>query len=259
MSLPPQPVFETRVTREPDEIRAAQRLRYDVFVSELGGDGPLVDHAARLERDDFDAHAAHLLLLDKTRPEGDQVVGVYRVMTAAMARAAGQFYCETEYDLTRLHNSGKRLLELGRSCLHPDYRGGAGMLNLWQALATFVETHDIEVLFGVASFHGTDIQSLSAPLSLLHHKYLAPEPLRVTAKGPTATPMDMQSPDTIDRIAAVRDIPALIKAYLRLGGKVGADAFVDHAFNTVDICLILERDAIDGLQRAILAKGVQGG
>ena len=132
------------------------------------------------------------------------------------------------------------------------------MLNLWRALAAFVEAHDIEVLFGVASFHGTDIQSLSAPLSLLHHKYLAPASLRVTAKGPTATPMNMQSPDTIDRIAAVRDIPALIKAYLRLGGKVGADAFVDHAFNTVDICLILERDAIDGLQRAILAKGGQG-
>jgi putative hemolysin len=259
MSLPPKPVFETRVTREPDDIRAAQRLRYDVFVSELGGDGPLVDHSARLERDNFDAHATHLLLLDKARSGDDQVVGVYRVMTAAMAQTAGQFYCENEYDLTRLYNSGKRLLELGRSCLHPDYRGGAGMFNLWQALAAFVETHDIEVLFGVASFHGTDIQSLSGPLSLLHHKYLAPEPLRVTATGPTATPMNMQSPDTIDRIAAVRDIPALIKAYLRLGGKVGADAFVDHAFNTVDICMILERDAIEGLQKAILSKGGQGG
>jgi putative hemolysin len=255
MTLSPHPVFETRVTRAPEEIRAAQRLRYEVFVAELGGDGPLVDHARRLERDAFDAHAAHILLLDRTRPGNDQVVGVYRVMTAGMAQAAGGFYCETEYDLTPLYQSGRRLLELGRSCLHPDYRGGAGMLHLWQALAFYVETHHIDVLFGVASFHGTDVQALAAPLSHLHHKYLAPEALRVTAKGPTAVAMDMQPSETIDRIAAVRDIPALIKAYLRLGGKVGADAFVDHAFNTVDICLILEKDAIDGLQRAILAKG----
>ncbi|WP_342070979.1 GNAT family N-acetyltransferase [Yoonia algicola] len=255
MTLSPHPDFETRVTCAPHDIRAAQRLRYDVFVAELGADGPMVDHTARLERDGFDDHAAHILLLDKARPEDDQVVGVYRVLTAKMAQAAGGFYCEAEYDLTPLYQSGRRLLELGRSCLHRDYRGGAGMLHLWQALAGYVDTHQIDVLFGVASFHGTDVQGLAAPLSHLHHKYLAPKALCVTAKGPTAIGMDMQPPETIDRIAAVRDIPALIKAYLRLGGKVGADAFVDHAFNTVDICLILEKDTIDGLQRAILAKG----
>ncbi|KQB98008.1 ornithine-acyl-ACP acyltransferase [Loktanella sp. 1ANDIMAR09] len=259
LSVPPKPVFETRVTRAPQDICAAQRLRYEVFVTELGGDGPLVDHTARLECDNFDAHADHILLLDKARPQDDQVVGVYRVMTAEMAQAAGGFYCETEYDLTPLYQSGKRLLELGRSCLHPDYRGGAGMLHLWQALAGYVEAHQIAVLFGVASFHGTDAQALSAPLSLLYHKHLAPAGLRVTAKGPTAVPMNIQPLETIDRIAAVRGIPALIKAYLRLGGKVAPDAFVDHAFNTVDICLILEKDAIDGLQRAILAKGGANG
>lgn len=255
MTLLSHPVFEIRVTRAPQDIRAAQRLRYDVFVAELGGDGPLVDHEERLERDAFDEHAAHILLLDTARAADDQVVGVYRVMTAEMAQAAGGFYCEAEYDLTPLYQSDRRLLELGRSCLHPAYRGGAGMLHLWQALAAYVDTHDIAVLFGVASFHGTDVQALSAPLSFLYHKHLAPQALRVRAKGPTAVPMDIQPPDTIDRIAAVREIPALIKAYLRLGGKVAPDAFVDHAFNTVDICMILEKDAIDGLQRAILAKG----
>jgi putative hemolysin len=133
------------------------------------------------------------------------------------------------------------------------------MLHLWQALAGYVDARQIAVLFGVASFHGTDAQALSAPLSLLYHKHLAPKGLRVTAKGPTAVPMNIQPLDTIDRIAAVRGVPALIKAYLRLGGKVAPDAFVDYAFNTVDICLILEKDAIDGLQRAILAKGGANG
>ena len=175
-------------------------------------------------------------------------------MTADMARGAGGFYCESEYDLTLLHNSGLRLLELGRSCLHPDYRGGSGMLHLWSALAEYVDRHKIDALFGVASFHGTDIASFREPLSLLHHRHLAPPKLRVTAKGKTAQSMDMLPEGAIDRVAAMRAIPSLIKAYLRLGGTVGDGVFVDHDFNTTDICLILQRDAIGALQRRIYAK-----
>ncbi len=249
------PAFETRVARTAEDLRGAQRLRYDVFVAELGGDGPLVDHARQLETDQFDDHADHILLLDTARAEGDQIIGVYRVMTADMAKAAGRFYCAEEYDLTPFHQSGKRLLELGRSCLHPAYRGGAGMAHLWSALAAYCHERGIDVLFGVASFHGTDVAALSGALSLLHQRHLAREALRVKAIGPTALSMDIEDPEKLDRVAAVRKIPALIKAYLRLGGTVGEGAFVDYAFNTVDICVILEREAINGLQMAMLSKG----
>ncbi len=251
----PSSAFRTELARSPQDLRAAQRLRYAVFVEELGGDGPLVDHEARLERDAFDAHAAHLLLIDERRAADDRVVGVYRVMTAQMAAAAGQFYCENEYDLAPLRASGKRLLELGRSCLHRDYRGGAGMMHLWAALADFVALHQIEILFGVASFHGTEVAALQDRLRLLHDRHLAPDNLRPKAKGPTALPMTLRASQDIDRAAAIRDMPALIKAYLRLGATVGEGAFVDHAFNTVDICLILESDAINALQKSIYAQG----
>lgn len=259
MTQKPEPSFRTRLAQTPQDIAAAQRLRYDVFVAELGGDGPLVDHDARLECDNFDPHADHLLLLDERRAVGDQVVGVYRVMTSDMAARAGQFYCEDEYDLTLLRKSGKLLLELGRSCLHVDYRGGAAMMHLWRGLAAYVAQHQIQVLFGVASFHGTDAKALSGPLSLLHHRHLAPAAWRVKAKGPTALEMNIQPQQNLDRIDAVRKLPALIKAYLRLGGTVGEGAYVDHAFNTVDICLILESDAINALQRSIYGKGATRG
>jgi putative hemolysin len=254
-----QPFLETRLANSAADVHAAQRLRYDVFVKELGASGGGVDHTLQLERDHYDAHAQHLLLLDRTRPADDQVVGVYRVMTDDMAVNAGQFYCEDEYDLTRLRESGSRLLELGRSCLHPDYRGGGGMLHLWAALSAYVAAQKIDVLFGVASFHGTDTAALAGPLSLLHHRHLAPAGLRVTAKGPTARRLDILQPDQIDRVAAVRQIPALIKGYLRLGGTVGEGAFVDHAFNTTDICLILQKDAIGALHQKIYAKGAARG
>lgn len=248
-SEPPQ--FSVRLARDAADVRAAQRLRYEVFVAELGGGGDDVDHDARLECDRFDAVFDHLLLLDAAR--GDAVVGVYRVMREDQARAAGQFYSEDEYDLEPLRRSGRKLLELGRSCLHADYRGGAGMMHLWQALADYVQSHGIEVLFGAASFHGTDVAALRQPLSLLHHRHLAPEPLRVSAR--VYQSMDLVPEDQIDRRQAMRETPALIKAYLRLGGTVGDGAFVDHAFNTTDVCLVMDTAQMNERQRSLYARG----
>ena len=248
-SEPPQ--FSVRLARDAADVRAAQRLRYEVFVAELGGGGDGVDHDARLECDRFDAVFDHLLLLDAAR--GDAVVGVYRVMREDQARAAGQFYSEDEYDLEPLRRSGRKLLELGRSCLHADYRGGAGMMHLWQALADYVQSHGIEVLFGAASFHGTDVAALRQPLSLLHHRHLAPEPLRVRAR--VYQSMDLVAEDQIDRRRAMLETPALIKAYLRLGGTVGDGAFVDHAFNTTDVCLVMDTAQMNERQRSLYARG----
>ncbi|SMX44967.1 GNAT family N-acetyltransferase [Maliponia aquimaris] len=239
--------FSVRLARSAGDLAAAQRLRYDVFVEELGGDGPLVDHAARMERDRFDPFFDHLLVCDEAAK--GRVVGVYRLLRDDQARAAGQFYSEDEYDLAVLRDSGRRLLELGRSCLHRDYRGGAAMFHLWQGLARYVQDHDIEVLFGVASFHGTDPAKLAQPLSLLHHRHLAPRDLRVRARE--FQPMDLLPEDVIDRRHAMLQVPALIKAYLRLGGFVGEGAFVDHAFNTIDVCLVMDSARMNERQRAL--------
>ncbi|MBU2993350.1 GNAT family N-acyltransferase [Octadecabacter sp. 1_MG-2023] len=241
------PVFQTRLAESDDDIRAAQALRYRVFVSELGGDGPLVDHRAALERDRFDDFAEQLILLDVARPVREQVVGVYRFMDECAAKAAGQFYSENEYDLTPLKVSGRSLLEMGRSCLHPDYRGGAAMVHLWQGLAQVVQAKGAEILFGVASFHGQDVQALAQPLSLLARDHLAPDDLRVRA----SPYQSMQLAAEIDRVGAMKQVPALIKAYLRLGGFVGDGVFIDRQFNTTDVCLVLDVARMNARQSAI--------
>ena len=243
------PAFRTRLATSEADLQAAQRLRYEVFVEELGGGGPLVDHAARLERDRFDPYFDHLLL---TEEGAGQVIGVYRLLRGDRAEAAGGFYSEGEYDLGVLKRSGRSLLELGRSCVHRDFRGGVAMMHLWSALADYVRTHRIEILFGVASFHGADPMRHAAALSLLHHAHLAPEPLRVRARSPSFQRMDLVPPAEIDRVAAMRHVPALIKSYLRLGGVVGEGAFVDRAFNTTDVCMVLEVGAIPAAQRSRL-------
>jgi len=251
---PKKPEFTLRLARDETDIRAAQRLRYRVFVDELGGDGALVDHDAGLERDRFDPHCDHLLLIDENRSARaeDNVVGVYRLLPSDRVAQAGQYYSEDEYDLARLRESGRKLLELGRSCVDRDYRGGMAMFRLWQGLADYVLDREIEILFGVASFHGTDVAALAEPLSLLHHNHLAPPELRVRARAFQG--MDLVAPDDIDRVGAMRAVPALIKAYLRLGGFVGEGAFVDRAFNTIDVCLVMDTERMSATARATFTR-----
>ena len=257
MPRPTEDHFELRLAATPEDIRAAQHLRYRVFVQELGGDGAMVDHDAQLEMDAFDPVYDHLLLLDRRRGDTvrDRVVGVYRLMRSDRVAEAGRYYCEDEYDLSVLKASGRRLLELGRSCVDAEYRGGTAMLHLWSGLAKYVADHDIDILFGVASFHGTNIGALKQALSFLYHNHLAPEDVRVRAVADHFQPMDLLPPDKIDRKEAVVQIPALIKGYLRLGGTVGDGAFIDHAFNTTDVCLIMDTARMTAGANAKYKKG----
>ena len=247
-----QPSFSVRLADTPEDLRAAQALRYDVFVRELGSDGPMVDHDAGLEIDRFDPFFDHMLVCDDAT---GQVVGVYRLLRQEQADKIGQFYGEDEYDLGPLKSSGRRLLELGRSRLHRDYRGGPAMFHLWTGLAAYVAEHEIDLLFGVASFHGTDIDAIAEPLSMLHHTHLAPADLRPRALDAVYQRMDLMPPDQIDRRRATLAVPALIKAYLRLGGCVGDGAFVDHRFNTTDVCLVLDTAQMNARQKRLYAGG----
>ncbi|MGR3290478.1 MAG: GNAT family N-acetyltransferase [Paracoccaceae bacterium] len=226
---------------EPDK-RAAERLRYQVFVRELGGDGPLVDHRNALERDRFDPFADQLILVDNRRDAKalDHVVGVYRLLSATGADRAGQYYSESEYDLTVLRQSGRKLLELGRSCVYAEYRGGVALFMLWHGLAEYVRRNGYEILFGVASFHGVAPKMYATHLSYLYHHHLTPADLRVTVRSETPLPMNSVPAADIDRLAVMRSMPPLIKAYLRIGGFVGDGAFVDASFNTTDVCLVLD-------------------
>ncbi len=243
--------FTLRLARDARDLRAAQRLRYEVFVEELGGDGDLVNHVERLECDAFDPFFEHLLLIDTRRDPAtlSDVVGVYRLLTSERMPLAGRYYSEGEYDLAPLKSSGRRLLELGRSCVHRDMRGGAAMFHLWNGLAEYVIERQIEVMFGAASFHGTDVAALAQPLAYLYHNHLAPEALRVRARPEHRQEMNLMAVDQLDRRAAMAGTPALIKAYLRLGGFVGDGAWIDGAFNTTDVCLVMDTTRMSAKHR----------
>lgn len=248
------PRYEVRLARDAGDLHAAQRLRYDVFARELGVRGRSVNHPRRLEADRFDPVCEHLLLIDHGGPgTSPVVVGTTRIIDAASAERAGGFYCAGEFDLAPLLASGRSVMETGRTCLHPDHRGSAAMYHLWHGLGRLVTARGICLLFGAASLPGTDLAALAQPISWLQIHHLAPPELRVRAL--VAEDLGLLPADALDRRAAMLAMPALMKAYLRLGGVVGEGVFRDHDFNTTDVCMILDIAAMTPAQRAVYEQG----
>lgn len=239
--------LEVRLARGPDDVLAAQRLRYKVFYEEMSA-APSPEMAA--ERRDFDAFdeiCDILLVVDPSQPEGESVVGTYRLLRQDVALRHGGFYSASEYDLTPLlaqFSDQRRGLELGRSCVHPAYRTNATIQLLWRGIASYLAAHRIAFMFGCASLPGTNPNALAAELSFLRRRFLAPEPLRVRALPERYVSMDFGPQDELSERRAMKALPPLVKGYLRLGCYVGDGAVIDPQFGTTDVFIILPVDRI---------------
>ena len=223
------------------EVELAQRLRYQVFYEEMGAVPSLTARRTESDADEFDQHCDHLLVIDKSRSNGlPWVVGTYRMLRRSAAEKAGGFYSRNEFDLSSLLGYPGEIVELGRSCVHADYRSGAVMQLLWRGIADYLDAYDIKMMFGCASFPGTDPDAIKSGLSYLHHYHLAPEDIRPRALDDHYVEMGKVAPNWLDRRSALSELPPLIKGYLRVGGVVGEGAVIDRQFNTTDICVIVE-------------------
>lgn len=220
--------------RTEEDVRAAQRLRYQVFVEEMGARLALpAGSPPRHDIDVFDPYCEHLLV----RLQGDdgqpgEVIGTYRVLTPDAARRVGGLYSETEFDLTRLRPLRSRMVELGRSCVHADHRQGGVIMALWGALAEFMVRNDLDTMIGCASVSMRDGGHLAASLwAQLRQTHLAPIERQVRARLPLPV-------DELNHQLQV-EAPALIKGYLRCGARVlGAPAW-DPDFNTADLPMLM--------------------
>ena len=217
--------------RHQDEVRAAQRLRYQVFAVEMGATLPIT--LAGHDIDLFDNYCEHLLVREDATGE---VIGTYRVLTPTQAKRAGSTYSDTEFDLTRLRSLRARMVELGRSCVHADHRTGGVILALWGALAEFMARNELDTMIGCASIPmqspGTNSGQAAASIwRQVKQTHLAPIDYHVTPR--LALPVDRLD-DSLDI-----EPPALIRGYLRLGAKVlGAPAW-DPDFNSADLPMMM--------------------
>jgi putative hemolysin len=214
-----------------DEVRAAQRLRFDVFAGEMGArlSTPIAGHDIDL----FDNYCEHLLVRNKAT---QQVIGTYRVLTPAQAKRVGSTYSDTEFDLTRLRTLRDRMVELGRSCVHPEHRQGGVIMALWGALAEFMTRNQLDTMIGCASVPMMHNGMVSGDIAAsiwrqVQASHLAPIEYHVRPRLPLP----------IERLDSSLHVepPALIKGYLRLGAKVlGAPAW-DPDFNSADLPMLM--------------------
>lgn len=249
--------LEVRLGQGRRDIIKAQRLRYEVFYQEMAAvPGPL----AAMRRRDYDAYDAicdHLLVIDhdytgpydawRTNRNG-KVVGTYRVLRQQMAERNLGFYTQSEFNIAPLiaaKSQDYKFMELGRSCVLKPYRSKRSVELLWHGLWTYVREHNIDVMIGCASFPGTDPETHALALSFLHHFAGTPDEWRCAAHPHLHKPMDLLAKEQIDPRAALRQLPPLIKGYLRLGAFVGDGAVVDHQFGTTDVLIILPVEKID--------------
>ncbi|MDP9044928.1 MAG: GNAT family N-acetyltransferase [Pseudomonadota bacterium] len=226
--------FDVVWARDEEEVRLAQQLRYLVFAEEMGARLSVPTHApAGHDIDLFDPFCEHLLVRAPGRgAESGPVIGTYRVLTPANARRVGSLYSDGEFDLTRLRPLRARMVELGRSCVHPDWRSGSAILALWGALAEFMQRNGLDTMIGCASVSMRDGGHFAASLwTSLRDTHLAPIQWAVTPR--LALPVDQLQTDL------VVEAPALIKGYLRCGAKVLGPPAWDPDFNTADLPLLL--------------------
>ncbi len=234
-----------RLAATPDEIDAALALRYRVFFQEMGAAADAEALRTERDRDEFDAVADHLLVIDHSigpGPEG--VVGTYRMVQPDAAAAVGRFYSEAEYDISLITSFPGRALELGRSCVDVSHRGRAVMQLLWRGIAAYVFHNQIDLIFGCASLPGTDPDALAVELTYLYEHHLAPPALRARARADRYVEMRRVGIESFDPRRVNQALPPLIKGYLRIGGFIGDGAVVDPQFNTTDVAVILKTDLV---------------
>ena len=234
-----------RIATTAGEIDAALALRYRIFFDEMGAAPNAQAAASRRDRDEFDAVADHLLVVDHgigPGPEG--VVGTYRMLQPSGAAAIGRFYSADEYDIHTITDFPGRVLELGRSCVDIKYRGRAVMQLLWRGIAAYVFHNQIDLMFGCASLPGTDPEKLATELSYLYEHHLAPPALRPRAKADRYIEMRRVPVSSFDPRRVNQMLPPLIKGYLRIGGFIGDGAVIDPQFNTIDVAMILKTDLV---------------
>ncbi len=219
-----------------DEVRAAQRLRHDIFAGEMGAslNSALDGH----DLDRFDDFCEHLLVRDEST---GQTVGTYRLLTPVQAQRAGGLYTETEFDIRALESQRPSMVELGRSCVHADYRNGAVIMALWGALAQFMMRNKLSTMVGCASIPMLHQGRISGDAAASIWRQVSQ-----TQMADSAWHVQPHTPLPIAQFNNTLDVepPALIKGYLRLGARVlGAPAW-DPDFNTADLPMLLRIDEL---------------
>ncbi|MEK7991937.1 MAG: GNAT family N-acyltransferase [Thiotrichaceae bacterium] len=225
-----KPRYDVVLAQTTEQIREAQALRYQIFSEELGAqlDTPIPLH----DVDRYDDFCRHILVRDLT---AQKIIGCTRILTSDKIEAAGGYYSESEFDLTRIHQIDGRIIEVGRTCVHTEHRRGSVMTLLWSGLARFMVEHQYDYLMGCASIPLPDSSWL--PLfDDLQQDYGSDETMHVIPRFPLDKSIVAQNRKV--------NIPPLLKAYIRLGAKICGDPCWDQHFKVADVFIVVSTKSL---------------
>ncbi|MFK5979584.1 MAG: GNAT family N-acyltransferase [Rhizobiaceae bacterium] len=233
--------LSVRLANSNMEIRKLQALRYEVFYNEMSAVPSIGQRFTKLDKDEFDGICDHLLVLEDKR----NIAGTYRLLRQEIAEKNKGFYTAREFDIALLleRHKSKKFLELGRSCVRPEFRTKRTIELLWHGTWSYFLQHNCDVMFGCASFSVTDPKKIEQELSYLHHNFRAGDEWQIRAfpglPSEKIIDMDRVPAEQLDPRAVLRTLPPLIKGYLRVGAMVGSQAVLDEHFGTIDVLIIL--------------------
>lgn len=231
--------LEIRLARTPEELHQAFRLRYEVFAEEEQNENLL--NNSGLETDEFDAYCDHVIVWDD---EKQQVVGTYRLLSGQNTGDHITFYSETEFNLPFFREQREKVLELGRSCVAPDYRNGRVIGMLWEGIASYLSKYPHQYLIGCASFPFHSLEECNQIYTMLKKTDRITDRYGVTpltshrVQGLTELEMTFSDRELF------RMLPPLMKGYLWLGAELAGEPAYDPIFNTVDYLVVLDTNCI---------------
>ena len=234
--------FTIKIAESNFEIKKAQSLRYKIFFKEKKIKKKSFKFLLQRDYDFYDKISDHLIIIDNNREIRDNVIGTYRLLRGNCAKLYRGFYTEQEFDISNLKKnfSSKDILELGRSCVHPQYRSGIILKLLWQGISNYIKMYKIKILMGCASFHGTNPIKFKDEFSLLYENYRLPEDYDVKSLQSN----EISFNKNINHSTTLNKLPPLIKGYLRAGGMVSENFYIDMEFETIDYCVIMLTEKI---------------
>ena len=230
--------YLVKLAQNQKEIESAQRLRFEVFNIDMKK-GLESSFKTGLDCDEYDSLCDHILIIDKTK---NRTIGTYRLLLRSRLGEEGRFYCEQEFDIENIKKLKGEILEMGRSCVHKDYRSNSILHLLWAGIIEYFKKNGVRYVIGCPSLYTLDPAEISEIFTLIKRKYLAPEIFRVSPKeGKAVVPLNDQAMALEGKENRILlKLPSLVRSYFKVGALVCGEPAVDREFGTVDLLMLLE-------------------
>ncbi|MFT4629295.1 MAG: putative hemolysin [Arenicella sp.] len=246
--------YDVRLAKKLSEIEAAQRLRYKVLFKESGGRINREMLNTQREEDQWDDIAYHVIVIDRRKQ--DEIVGTVRLVSGHALEFDQNFYTEHAFDLDKLLGHYQNTLELSRACVCPEGRGGAILMLMWKFTMRFIQQNDYDVLFGCASFSGTDYHQHTEILSYLYDKHLAAPGLMPVARSEVESVNIKEFQVTPQPGKNRGQVPTLLRGYLKIGARISDHAIIDQKFNTTFVAIYIDTSQMFSTNHVLVNKSV---